>query len=171
MNERPELTLAIIEGLKRKGLNQSQIAEQFGVTRQAVSFHVRKYGGTLTPRQRALESWPWVVPTRFGQQSVYRRLRDHGEYMATRGEGMDYTKLALLKGFYERLRDQVVEFDPDLAASEDISVGGFAYRERLDSDGDLLIRVNDYTHLGDEGRKVWVMPKVMPDPLMHVVRG
>lgn len=165
MEERPQLTLAIIEGLKAQGLNQSEIGRLFGVTRQAVSFHVRKYGGTLSPRQKALESWPWMVPSRFGQQAVYRRLRDHGEYMATGGEGMGYTKLSLLKGFYERLRDQVVEFDPDLPPSEDISVGGFAYRERLPEDGDLLIRVNRHTHFSDEGRKVWVMPAVLPDPL------
>jgi transcriptional regulator len=37
-DDRPTLTLAIIEGLKEKGLSQSEIARQFGVTRQAVSF-------------------------------------------------------------------------------------------------------------------------------------
>ncbi len=167
--EQPELTLAIIEGLKRKGLSQSEIARQFGLTRQAVSYHVRKYGGALTPRQKALESWPWKVPTRLGQQSVYARLRDHGEYFATAGEGMGFRKLSLLSGFYERLRDKVVEFDPALPPCEDASVGGFAYRDRLESDGDLLIRVNEHTHLSDEGRKVWSMPKVLPDPLMNTV--
>ncbi len=163
--EHPELTLAIIEGLKQKGMSQSEIARQFGVTRQAVSYHVRKYGGALTPRQRALESWPWIVPTSLGQQSVCRRLRDHGEYYATAGEGMGYIKLSLLKGFYERLQGQVVEFDPDLPPSEDISAGGFAYRPRLESDGDLLIRVNAHTFLSDEGRKVWSMPEVLPTPV------
>ncbi len=164
--EHPELTLAIIEGLKRQGLSQSEIARQFGLTRQAVSYHVRKYGGTLTPRQKALESWPWIVPTRFGQQAVYRRLRDHGEYFATNGEGMGFRKLSLLRGFYERLESQVVEFDPDLGPSEDVSTGGFAYRTRLESDSDLLIRVNAHTHLSEEGRKVWRMPAVLPDRLM-----
>jgi hypothetical protein len=160
--EHPELTLAIIEGLKRKGFSQSEIARQFGVTRQAVSYHVRKYGGFLTPRQQALESWPWAVPTRLGQQSVCRRLRDHGEFYATSGEGMGYTKLSLLKGFYERLEGQVVEFDPELP-------DGFVYRPRLESDGDLLIRVNEHTFLSDEGRKVWAMPAVMPEPVQNIL--
>jgi Fe2+ or Zn2+ uptake regulation protein len=65
--------------------------------------------------------------------------------------------------------DKVVEFDPALPPCEDASVGGFAYRDRLESDGDLLIRVNEHTHLSDEGRKVWSMPKVLPDPLMNTV--
>jgi hypothetical protein len=156
------LTLAVIEGLKDKGLSQSEIARQFGVTRQAVSYHVRKYGGTLTPRQKALESWPWMVPVRFSTQVPYKRLRDHGEYYATNGEGMSPEKLSLLRLFYQRLEGFVIEFDPNLPPSEGVGIGGFAYRERLDSDADLLIRVNDHTYLSEEGLKVWRMPKVLP---------
>jgi hypothetical protein len=163
--EKQELTLAVIEGLKRQGLNQSEIARLFGVTPQAVSYHVRKYGGVLSPRQKVLESWPFVVPTVLGQQAVCRRLRDHGEFWATQGAGMGFVKLNLLKGFYDRLKAQVVEFDPALPPSEGISEGGFAYRERVESDGDLLIRVNQHTHLSDEGRKIWRLPDVLPDPL------
>ena len=165
--KRPQLTLAIIEGLKAKGFNQSAIAEHFGVTHQAVSYHVRKYG-KLTPVQQVMEHWPWTVPTDLGQQAVMRRLRDHGEYFAggCTGKGMDYLKLSRLEGFYQRLEGFVVEFDPDLGPSEAGSLGGFEYRARLESDSDLLIRVNEYTHLSDEGRKIWCMPAVMPDPLM-----
>jgi len=166
MIEHPELTLAIIEELKRKGLSQSEIGRQFGVTRQAVSYHVRKYGGALTPRQKALESWPWIVPVRFSTQVPYKRLRDHGEFYATNGEGMGFEKLSLLRSFYQRLEGFVIEFDPDLPPSEGVGIGGFAYRQRLESDSDLLIRVNEHTFLTDEGRKVWCMPAVMPDPLM-----
>ncbi len=52
---------------------------------------------------------------------------------------------------------------PGIPPHDGVAAGGFAYRERLDSDGDLLIRVNEYTHLSDEGLKVWVMPKVLPE--------
>ena len=163
------MTLAVIQGLKSQGLNQSQIADLFGVTRQAVSWHVKTYGGDapLTPRQKALEVWPWITDSRFRVNAVFQRLRDHAEYMITGGEGLDFLKLSRLKGFYERLdRDRVVvEFDPSIPPSDGVAAGGFAYRERLDSDEGLIIRVNKHTHLGDEGRKVWVMPKVMPDPL------
>ena len=162
--DQPELTLAVIEGLKERGLSQSEIARQFGVTRQAVSYHVRKYGGTLTPRQKALESWPWIVPLRFCSQVPYRRLRDHGEYFATGGEGMSFKKLSDLRGFLRRLEDFVIEFNPDLPPSDGVGIGGFAYRQRLESDGDLLIRVNEHTHLSEEGLKVWAMPKVLPAP-------
>lgn len=170
--DRPALTLAVIEGLKAQGLNQSQIAELFGVTRQAVSWHVKTYGGDrpLTARQRGLEVWPWITDSRFRVNAVFQRLRDHAEYMITGGEGLDFLKLSRLKGFYEKLgKGLVVEFDPAIPPSEGVAAGGFAYRERLESDGDLLIRVNEYTHLSDEGRKVWVMPKQLPEPLMGKV--
>lgn len=162
---RPDLSLAVIEGLKRKGLSQSDIARTFGVTRQAVSYYVRKYGGTLTPRQKALEAWPWMVPVRFSTQVPYKRLRDHGEYYATGGKGMSFEKLSLLRSFYQRLESQVVEFDPELPPSEGAGIGGFAYRERLESDQGLMIRINDHTFLSDDGRKVWLLPEVLPDPL------
>jgi hypothetical protein len=160
--ERYPLTLAVIEGLKDRGLSQSEIARQFGVTRQAVSYHVRKYGGTLTPRQKALESWPWIVPARLSTQVPYKRLRDHAEFYATKGEGMSPEKLSLLRLFYKRIEGFVVEFDPDLPPSDGVGIGGFAYRERLDSDSDLLIRVNENTHLSEEGLKVWRRPAVKP---------
>jgi hypothetical protein len=167
MTELPALTIAIIEGLKAKGLNQSDIARMYGVVPSSVSYHVRRYG-KLTPVQKVMEHWPWTVPTDLGQQAVHRRLRDHGEYVAggCTGKGLGYLKLQRLHGFYERLEGFVVEFDPDLPPSEDASLGGFAYRPRLESDGDLLIRVNEHTHMSEEGLKVWRMPKVWPDPLM-----
>ena len=72
---------------------------------------------------------------------------------------MSLEKVSLLRLFYKRLEGFVVEFDPDLPPSDGVGIGGFAYRERLESDSDLLIRVNDHTHLSDEGLKVWRRPE------------
>jgi hypothetical protein len=163
LSDHPKLTLAVIESLKNKGLTQSDIARLFGVTRQAVSWHKRHYGGLLTPREAVLQHFPWSVPEAMGQSSPYRRLRDHGEYFATQGVGMDDDKLARLRRFYKKLLDEnlVVEFDPDLAPTPGIAgTGGFAFRQRRKRDKDLLIRVNIHTHLTKEGRKIWRLPAV-----------
>ncbi|AGI61752.1 transcriptional repressor [Mycobacterium phage BTCU-1] len=91
------------------------------------------------------------------------RLREHGEYMATGGVGMDELKLSRLRGFYKKLRDQVLEYDPNIPPIEGVSrQGGWAYRPRKPEDGDLLIRVNDYTDLTDEGRMIWRFPPREP---------
>lgn len=155
------LSLAVVEDLKSKGFSQSQIAEKYGVTRQYISWIVRYYGGRLTPRQAVLAHFPFVVSSEMGQTAPYKRLRDHGEYYATDGVGMSEDKLSRLRGFYSKLRDEnlVLEFDPDIPPIEGVSpCGGWAYRTRIDADGDRLIRVNEYTHLTDGGRKIWQFP-------------
>jgi serine protease inhibitor len=150
-----------IEGLKAQGYNQSQIAKMFGVSRQAVSWHLKTYGGRLTPRQRANESWPWDTTNAHGKAVPYQRLRDHGEFMATGGRGMSEGKLKRLRNWWRKLREEnlVVEFDSNIPPIPGVSpYGGFAYRERVSDDDDLLIRVNEHTRLTKEGEMIWCWP-------------
>lgn len=159
------LTLSVVEDLKRKGFNQSEIAQMYGVTKQYVSWIKHNYGGSLTPREIVLKTFPWSVPDRMTQSTLYKRLRDHGEYMATRGEGMADSKLTRLRSFYRRLRTDnlVVVFDPNHPPEPGVSaVGGFTYRRRTPDDGRLLIRVDSGTELTDEQQKIWCFPDVEP---------
>jgi predicted transcriptional regulator len=163
--ERPELTLAIIEDLKRKGFTQSEIARMFGVTRQAVSWHKKTYGGALNPREIVNLNFPWKVSAELAQASVCRQIRDHGEYMATGGKGMSQAKLDRVRTLYRKLRrdNVVVEYDPAIPPQPGVCVtGGFAFRPRLDTDGDLLIRVNQHTNMTEEGRMIWRFPPTDP---------
>lgn len=161
MPRNSRLTVSVIDALKNQGMNQSEIAELFGVTKQAVSYHKITYEGYRTPREVVLDNFPWQVPEAMCQTSPYRRMRDHGEYMATGGRGMSKDKLKRLRSFYKKLRDEglVLEFDPTLSPIPGVSnKGGFAYRPRKRSDADLLIRVNKYTTLTAEGRLIWCFP-------------
>lgn len=161
----PKLSLAVVEDLKGKGFSQSEIAEMFGVTRQYVSWIKHTYGGQMTPREIVLQHFPWSVSAEQSQSSPYRRMRDHGEYVATGGKGMSADKLRRLRSFYRKLRDDnlVVEFDPSLPPIEGVSnKGGFAFRKRLAKDGDLLIRVNEFTNITQEGRMIWRFPPTEP---------
>lgn len=164
-HDQPELTLDIIENLKSRGYTQSEIARMFGTTRQAVSWHKRTYGGRLTPREEVARHFPWKVPHEQNQTSPYRRMRDHGEYVATGGKGMSKDKLDRLRSFYRKIRKDsvVLEFDPHIEPIPGVSSrGGFAFRPRVEADADLLIRVNAYTHLTNEGRIIWRLPTVDP---------
>ncbi len=159
------LSLAEIEDRKIKGYNQTQIAEMFGVSRQAVSWHKRTYGGSRTPRQIAQEAWPWQTTHLHGKATPYKRLRDHAEFMTTDGRGMSEDKLSRLRSFYRKLRKEnlVVEFDPDLPPEAGVSPhGGFAYRQRTVEDRHLMIRVNDHTQITDDGREIWCFPPADP---------
>lgn len=158
---RQALIFSVIEELRRKGYNQSEIAEMHGVSRQAVSWQKITYGGELTPRQRVDLAWPWVTTHEHGKTSGYQRLRDHGEYMATGGKGMSENKLNRLRSWYRKLRDEnvVLEFNPELPPEPGVSLsGGFRYAKRRKSDGDLLIRVNEHTNMTEEGWRIWRFP-------------
>lgn len=159
----PKPTIALIESLKARGYTQSDIARMLGVSRQAVSYHVRVYGGQLSPRQTVMEHFPFIMPVEVSGCSPIRRLRDHGEYIATGGIGMSAEKLSRLRSFYKRLENTVIEYDPDIPGEPGVSpAGGIAFRKRRKSDADLLIRVNEYTHLSDQGRMIWRFPPVLP---------
>ena len=145
-----KLSLSDIEDLKGKGLNQSEIAEVYSVTKQYVSWIKHTYGGKMTPRETVKKEFPFQVPSEMAQASPHRRLRDHGEFMATGGKGMDEDKKARLRTFYKKLREEnlVVEFDPTIPPIPGVSTkGGWAFRRRVSGDGELLIRVNKYTRL------------------------
>lgn len=138
----------------------------FGVTRQAISWHKRQYGGQLTSRERVLQHWPFIVPEALSQSSLNRRLRDHGEYVATNGVDMTVDELQRLGAFYATLRNEnlVVEFDPAIPPEPGVSTrGGWALRPREAVDADLLIRVNEHTHLTAEGRDIWRFPSILLD--------
>lgn len=161
----PKLSLSVIEDLKNKGHSQSDIAEMFGVTRQYVSWIKQTYGGRLTPREKVLKEFPFEVPAAQAQTSPYRRLRDHGEYIATQGKGMSEDKLERLRSFYRKLREEnvVLEFDPDIEPIPGVSnQGGWAFRERVPEDDDLLIRDNDHARITEEGRMIWRFPPKDP---------
>lgn len=165
MRDTEKLSLSVVEDLKNKGFNQSEIAEMFGVTRQYVSWIKHTYGGRLTPREIVLQAWPWTVSAEQSQTSPYRRMRDHGEYIATGGKGMSEDKLKRLRAFYRKLKDEnvVLEFDPTIPPIPGVSnKGGWAFRNRLPSDGDLIIRVNEYTDITEDGRMIWRFPRKEP---------
>ncbi len=166
MPAKTELSIGVIDELKAKGYSQSEIAQMFGVTRQAVSWHKRTYNGRRTPREEVLEDhFPWDTESQHRNTSPCRRLRDHGEFMVTGGVGMSDDKLDRLRSFYRQLRDEnvVLEYDPDLPSQPGFCFdGGFALRPRVASDGDLIIRVNQYTTMTDEGWDIWVFPDVSP---------
>ncbi len=155
-----------LERLKAMGYSYAEIGRMYGTSRQAVSKKYQLYGGKLTPREEFLrDHFPWKhIPVSFQQASPYRRMRDHGEYVMTWGVGMSEDKLNRLRSFYQNMIDNnvVLEYDPEIPPNQWANTGGWAYRKRRKSDGNLLIRVNSYTELTELGRRYWVIPLRLP---------
>lgn len=169
----PVITPAMIEDLKKqtnprtgRPFNQADIAEIFGVTRQYISkvkFQTTDF--SQTPREVAMESFPWKsVPAEFQRSALNKRLRDHAEYVATGGDGMTRYKLDRLRSFYKKLQDEglVVEFDPEIPPHDGNKHGGYAYRQRLETDGELIIRVNQLAEMTPTAYVVWRYPEELP---------
>lgn len=161
------LDIHLIRQLKNKGFNQSEIAELYGVTRQAVSWIWRQYGGELSTRQRVKKAMPFTSEGKFSRAYPLQMLRDHAEFVLEgRIDQWKAKRVERLRGFYKRLREEnlVVEYDPDFPPNPGVSKpGGFDYRQREPRDGNLLIRVNEYTNPTEyEGKNVWQFPPQDP---------
>lgn len=165
------LTPGLIEEYKNKinpvtgkPYNQNEIAELFGVSRQAVSQMKRRYGGfSMTPRELAMMHYPWKVPSSLQGSAVDKGFRAHFEWMATSGKGMSQRNKELARALYNKLgRDRVLEFNPNLPAIPGASYGGYRFVRRVESDGDLIVRVNEWTNLTPEGRALCRFPPIRP---------
>lgn len=163
-----QLTPSVVEQMKNqinpttgRPYTQTEIAEIFGVTPQRVSqIKLSSDGYSQTPRQRAMAAFPWTVAEEFKSSALHKRLRDHVEFMATGGKGMSQDKLNRLNRFYARLRDlnAVVEYHPSIPSSDEYPTGGWALRDREQSDGDLIIRVNETATMTELSYRIFVFP-------------
>lgn len=156
------LTSATVQNLLRQGLTGEQIAKRYGVTRARVSQLKRQTDAwTRTAFDEAEEYWPLLVPDRFHSCRPYKNLRSHGAYTVD-SDSLNEGSLKLLRGFYAHLTDfhLVVEYDPDIPPQRRIATGGFAYRTRQETDGDLMIRPNEHTHGLDRAtmQDFWRLP-------------
>lgn len=101
---RKALIFSQIEELRRRGLNQTEIADMHGVSRQAVSQQKIKYGGVKTTRQIVNEAWPWTTTGLHGKSAAYQRLRDHGEFIVSGGREMSEYKLGRHAAWLKMMR-------------------------------------------------------------------
>lgn len=153
---------------------QSDIAKMHGVSRSYISWikHNKADSYTQTPREEAMEHYPWDIGVKFHDAAPNKRMRDHAEFISTGGEDMSEDKLQRLEWFYRFLADEnvVLEFDPNLPPTKRVKTGGFAFRPRLDSDGDLIIRVNEHTKLTEQGCILWRFPPESPSVRLEHIR-
>lgn len=160
-SDRSILDPAEVLSLKNKGWTNARIAREKGVTRAAVSKLLRARGMYANARTKVIrEHYPWETTDEHSRTSAVRRLWDHAAVLMSGREAINPTDRKRLSRWYDLMEDKVLEFDPNLPpVPGEFRYGGFAYRERTPDDGDLLIRVNEYTRLTDEGKIIWARPK------------
>ncbi|ASZ75415.1 immunity repressor [Mycobacterium phage JoshKayV] len=172
---RQPLTLSTIEDLVGKGYNYRQIGDMHGVTRQAVEWQVKTYGGRLNTRQQAKALWPFETHRVHSRSKAFQSLRDHGEYMRQQSfRGFSDEKKKRLISWWRRLWEQnvVLEFDPTIEPYPGMVGGGFRYVPREERDDELLIRVNEHVRpevldedgtLNAKAELLWTWPQGIED--------
>lgn len=172
-NTHPVLTGEEIDQLIREGRTETWIGREYGITQQAVHYARFNAGGRprtnvyKTTRDRAKDFFPWKKVGAAVTESVpWRMLKAHSVWQARhREEDLTPKELRRLVSFYRRLLTEglIVEFDPTIPPGE-WDYPGFALRDRVESDRDLLIRTNDRTDLSSVPMRVhWSFPTVMPE--------
>lgn len=157
---------SIIETMLRQGFTQAEIAEQMGVTRQAINYHAKKMGW-VDPAAQVTELLPWrALTTKERKATPYVMLRNHVEYMLNGGELMSKDARRRLRSWYETRIfefDMVVEYDPNIPPSPNQKFGGWRYVHRTEQDDNLIIRENSYTKLNKTQKALFRLPKKLPE--------
>ncbi|TCO56889.1 hypothetical protein EV192_106364 [Actinocrispum wychmicini] len=106
------------------------------------------------------------MDSKFKEAAIYRRIAEYLKWVELGSDRLTENQRERLRSFLDKLheRNLVVVFDPEIPPDAHNKYGGWATVPRLPSDGELLIRLNEYTHLAipDEAEVIWSMPDDRP---------
>lgn len=156
------LTAEIIEAEKWiGGLNQTQIAIKYGVSRARVSQIKRANPRAhYTIRELSRVYFPWNTSHRMSNTRHARGVRDHLEWRMGGVADMSAQQLRDLRSWWARLRctGTVVAFDPSFPPNEFASCGGWDYLPRVPADEDLILRVTPEMVMTAQARELFRLP-------------
>lgn len=157
------LTPATVIYLMNTGRRQTDIAREYGVSRQYVN-KLAKEGGHEPLTTVVTDHFPWPITEEMYPNTLYQAMRLFGHYQLD-PEGLTGSSLDKLRGFVRKLTifNQVVDYDPRYPAIRGISnTPGFAYLPRREEDKDYVMRLKPETKLTTIGEKIWRLPEVSP---------
>ncbi|AKK10420.1 helix-turn-helix domain-containing protein [Corynebacterium uterequi] len=160
------LTADIAIQLLESGESQAAIAREFGVTQQYVSKILKGAGYVyVTPSKFVAENMPWDVPTEWRNATIHNSIRLMAfwnmDHELIKGEAV-----GKLSRFLNKLIvfNQVVDFNLNYPPIKGLnSKPGFAYVPRTPEDEGMAIKIRPGIRLTAEGRKLWAMPKELPE--------
>lgn len=168
-----ELNSESVRRLLAWGYSQAQIARIYNCTRQYINKLSPDEPVKKSARDEVLKHYPWNLAEHrnvwhelpFHRAYLDKLMRDHAEFLWIGDQfEMSLDKRKRLVSFYKKLKTEalVVEFSPEIPPTEHNSVGGFRYVPRIESDGWLIVRRNEYTTITEEGEALWTLPAEWP---------
>lgn len=159
----PDLVLKLMD----EGQSQTEIAREYGVTRQYVS-KLAKKGGYVNKFRVVSDNLPWEVHRDFAENTIYKNLRRHGIAMAHGFDELGAADQKHLQALYKKIAvfNVVVDYDPEYPALPGFSNSrGFAFLPRLKRDRDFIVRIRPGMTLSHQGKKLWRLPADLADHL------
>lgn len=151
----PELALLLVE----QGMKQSEIAADFGVTRQYVN-KLAKQAGYVSSMTIVNENLPWEVSPDYQTNTLYQAVRLVGH--CNLGDISSKSSERKLSALLKKLRafNQVIDFDPGYPAIPGVvNTPGFAYVPRTLEDEDFVIKIRPGVRITNIGNRIWRLPK------------
>lgn len=141
------LTSEKVLALIRDGMRQVDIARTYGVSRQYVS-KLAKRGGYDSIIAQVSENMPWVVSPRFFDQTIYKYLRLHANFMLQGAHKMPPSSRQKLLSFHRKLHSNnwVVDYS---------ETTGFLYSPKAPGTWDLIVAQRPGLRMSTTGTKIW----------------
>lgn len=157
----PELVLYFID----KGMRQSEIARQYGVTRQYVN-RLAKQAGYVSSMTIINDHLPWDIDTSdYQDNTLYQVFRLTATYNLEGETAFTNSPSSRRKvrSFVKRLTvyQQVVDFNPEYPAIPGIVNGpGFSYVPRSSEDEDFIMKIRPGVRVSNVGNRIWRLPSM-----------
>lgn len=156
------LTPVFVESLINTGMRQSEIAREYGVSRQYVN-KLAKEAGYISSTKILSNNSPWQVPTEYQGNTLYQSFRAVGHYNLNGEKGFTETDSQLRKArvLVKKLTvfHQVVDFDPSYPAIPGVvNLPGFAFLPRTEADGGFMMKIRPSIQLTELGKSLWKLP-------------
>ncbi|AKK10419.1 helix-turn-helix domain-containing protein [Corynebacterium uterequi] len=161
----PELVMQLMEA----GESQAAIARAFKVSRQYVH-KLAKQGGHETSQRLSdyvSRHFPWDIIPEANHSTLHQNIRLLALWNLDQS-ALERGGRLKLRAFLNKLNgfQQVVDYNPNYKAVKGLNnKPGFAYVPRTPEDEGMAIKIRPGIRLTDEGRKLWAMPKELPESI------
>lgn len=155
------LTPDLVIYLMNQGIRQTDIAREYGVSRQYV-YKLAKKGGHVSPITTVTENMPWDVDNEFLNNHLYQSLRLYGHSRVEGEDALNGSSLTKLNAFKKKIIHYglVVDYDPDYPAVPGVvNLPGFALLHRTEQDEDFVIKIRPGVRITPLGDKIWRLPR------------
>lgn len=153
-----------IEELLAIGLNQSDVARRYGVSRQNIHNILKRSGYVKAETQQTnliRRNFPWKIEdTEIYDNTVYVQL-----WLAARfndnPKSISQSSVTRVKALIRKLVrfNQVVDYDPDYPEIKGLlNTKGLAFLPRTATDEDFMIKIRPGVKITRAGKRLWRMP-------------